>query len=96
MVSDSLLYVMAREHVEDSSMIDDCVQEARIKVWQVERAYGSKSPAYMNQVARRRIKEVSKRQTWTGHTGKHGKAIDPIRLPHESLDQLLESGRFGL
>lgn len=88
-----LYYAMAREYVDDPSMWDDCVQEAAIHVWRLKLRGLDNPPAYYHKAARRRIKEVAVRQTWTGHSGKHGKAIDPLRRPHDSLDVIRETTR---
>lgn len=85
-----LLYSMVAEHVDDQNIWDDCVQEAAIHVWRLKRRGGEHPDSYYHRAARQRIKEVAKRQTWLGHTGKQGKPIDPLRLPHDSLDQLAE------
>lgn len=86
-----LFYAMAKEHVEDPNLWDDCVQEAAIRVWQLQRRGGDHSQAYYHQAARRRIKEVATRQTWLGHSGRHGKPIDPLRMAHDSLDAIHEA-----
>lgn len=89
----ALYYAMAKEHVDDPGMWDDCVQEAAIHVWRLQQRGGDHTLAYYHRSARRRIQEVAKRQTWTGHGGKNGKPIDPLRRPHDSLDQMYESTR---
>lgn len=84
--TDSLLTSMALEISHDRSMDDDLIQEARIHVWLVQQRKPGMSRAFYNKCARTRIAEVSKRQTFTGHTGKRGVPIDPLRRPHDSLD----------
>ena len=83
-----LLWIMAREHVDDRNLHEDCVQEALIRVWQVAERQPRASPQYLRACARRRIQEVAKRQTWLGHTGKHGHPTDPLRRAHDSLDAI--------
>src|SRR5690242_6126383 len=85
-----LYYAMVAEHVDDKSIWDDCAQEAAIKVWQLERR-GGYAPGQLHRAARRRIHEVATRQTWLGHTGTHGKPIDPLRRSHDSLDAIREA-----
>ena len=86
-----LYYTMAREFVDDRNLWDDCVQEAAIHVWRLHQRGGDHTPAFYHKAARRRIQEVSQRQTWLGHSGKHGKPIDPLRRPHDSLDEMREN-----
>jgi DNA-directed RNA polymerase specialized sigma24 family protein len=88
---DALLYAMAREHVADRNLWDDCVQEARIHIWKLRRRDVPHSEAYLNKAARNRIREVATRQTWLGHSGRHGYPVDPLRRAHDSLDALRES-----
>lgn len=89
-----LYYAMVKEHVDDRNLWDDCVQEAAIHVWRLQQRGIEHPDSYYHQAARRRIKEVAKRQTWLGHTGQRGPAhpIDPLRRPHDSLDQMAEAG----
>lgn len=89
----ALYYAMAREFVRNPSLWDDCVQEAAIHVWRLQQRGLEHSPGYYHKAARRRIQEVSQRQTWTGHSGRNGKPIDPLRRPHDSLDVLRETTR---
>lgn len=84
-----LYYAMVKEHVEDRSMWDDCVQEAAIHVWRLQQRGQDHPPAWYWKAARRRIKEVATRQTWTGYESKRGHPIDPLRRPHSSLDAML-------
>lgn len=86
-----LYYAMARENVDDPNLWDDCVQEAAIHVWRLRQRGGDEPDAYYHQAARRRIKEVARRQTWFGYQGRRGYPIDPLRRPHASLDQILET-----
>jgi hypothetical protein len=86
-----LYYAMAREHVDDPNLWDDCVQEAAIHVWRLKRRGLEQSDGYYRLAARRRIKEVATRQTWTGYTSQRGRPVDPLRKPHDSLDQIRES-----
>lgn len=86
-----LYYAMAAEHVDDRSIWDDCVQEAAIHVWRLQQRGLDHPPRYYHLAARRRIKEVAKRGTWTGHTGRHGRPMDPLRRPHDSLDAMFET-----
>jgi hypothetical protein len=89
----ALYYAMVAEHVADTSIWDDCIQEAAIHVWKLQQRGVEQTPAYYHKAARRRIKEVATRQTWTGHSGRHGKAVDPLRRPHDSLDLMRETTR---
>lgn len=85
-----LFYAMARDHVDDRNIWDDCVQEAAIHVWRLKQRGEDHPPAYYHKAARMRIKEVAMRQTWLGHTGRRGVPIDPLRRPHDSLDFMRE------
>lgn len=85
-----LYYAMAREHVNDPGMWDDCVQEAAIHVWKLQERGEDHPPAWYHKAARRRIQEVAQRQTWTGFQGHRGYPIDPLRRPHSSLDEIME------
>lgn len=86
-----LYYAMAREHVDDPNLWDDCVQEAAIHVWRLQRRGIDHPPRYYHLAARRRIKEVAKRGTWTGYTSQQGRPVDPLRRPHSSLDAMFET-----
>lgn len=88
-----LYYAMAKEHVDDPALWDDCVQEAAIHVWRLQQRGEDHPRPYYTKAARQRIKEVATRQTWTGYEGHRGKLIDPLRRPHDSLDQMFESIR---
>jgi len=90
-----LLYAMALEHVDNRSLWDDVVQEAMIHVWRLVERDPNHSAAYFHKCARTRIQEVSKRQTWLGHTGTRGVPIDPLRRSHHSLDRLVDDGFFS-
>lgn len=85
---DKLFYAMVRENVLDRNMWDDLVQEARIHDWKMRTEHPGMSPQWYHKCARRRINEVSKRQTWTGYTSHRGHPIDPLRRAHDSLDQM--------
>lgn len=87
----ALYYAMAREHVDDPNLWDDCVQEAAIHVWRLRNRGLEHPDSYYHQAARRRIREVATRQTWTGYEGRHGRPIDPLRRAHDSLDAIRES-----
>lgn len=86
-----LYYAMAKEHVDDRNLWDDCVQEAAIHVWRLRRRDPDHPDSYYHRAARRRIKEVATRQTWLGHSGRNGKPIDPLRRDHDSLDEIREA-----
>lgn len=88
---DHMLYAMAREYIEDRNLWDDCVQEARIHLWKLRQRGVPLSEAYSNKAARHRIMEVGRRQTWLGHSGRHGYPVDPLRRAHDSLDALNET-----
>lgn len=87
-----LLQIMVSERVTDPAARDDILQEARIAVW---KAMGRPhmADAYLHTAARRRIEEVRDRQTWTGHTRRHGQPTDPLRQSRtDSLDRMLDVG----
>lgn len=85
---DKLFYRMAKELVYDRALWDDVVQEARIHDWRIRTTRPGMSDRWYHKCARRKISEVSRRQTWTGYVSHRGHPIDPLRRPHESLDQL--------
>jgi hypothetical protein len=85
-----LVRAMVRERVEDPSIWDDCVQEALLRAWVIQNRGTDYSPRQVHAALRRRIAEVAGRGTWTGHSGRHGYPADPLRRPHDSLDQLLD------
>lgn len=95
--TDSLLKSMVLEHVNDRSWDDDLIQEARIHVWRVQSKKPGRSRAWYNKCARTRIREVAKRQTFTGHSGRRGYPMDPLRRPHDSLDEIYDTiMQYGL
>lgn len=81
MLSDALLYSMAREQVNDRNLHDDCVQEARIALWQasLKPISAGKKPAYFHSVARNAILDVSRRGLMTGMPRANGRYTDPMR-----------------
>jgi hypothetical protein len=85
-----LFYAMAKQFVDDRNIWDDCVQEAAIHVWRLQQRGVEHPPAYYRKAARLRICEVAKRQTWFGYESHRGHPIDPLRRPHDSLDQIRE------
>jgi DNA-directed RNA polymerase specialized sigma24 family protein len=88
----SIAGILAAELVRDRSLRADCEQEAMIRVWEILTRQPGASRPYIHKSIKRRIMEVSKRQTWVGHTGRRGVPIDPLRRPHVSMDSLLEAG----
>jgi hypothetical protein len=85
--TESLLVTMVREIRHERDLDDDLIQEARIHVWRVQQSKPGRSNAFYNKCARTRIREVSTRQTFLGHTGRRGYPADPLRRPHDSLDE---------
>ena len=83
---------MAAELVYDRSIRDDCTQEALIRVWEILTRKPDASRPYVHTSMRNRIKEVSSRQTFVGHTGSRGAPVDPLRRPHASIDEMTERG----
>ena len=57
-----LYYAMVKDHVEDRTIWDDCVQEAIIAVWQAREKFPGRDRTYYAAVARKRIKRVSSSQ----------------------------------
>jgi DNA-directed RNA polymerase specialized sigma24 family protein len=85
---EGLIKMQVREKVFDPSKWDDCEQEARIRVWEILRDRPEVSRGYIARATGRRIAEVSIRGLTTGHSGKRGKSIDPLRRDCISLDAL--------
>jgi len=79
--------IRARERAHAGAEYDDLLQEARIAVWEVAVRYPDKSREYLSASAAMRVREVSSRQNWTGHTRVHGQPTDPLRQRgKESMD----------
>lgn len=85
-----LFYAIAKQYVDDPNLWDDCVQEAAIHVWRLRERGEDHAPAYYNKAARLRIREVASRQLFFGHPGRRNYPIDPLRRPHDSLDEIRE------
>jgi DNA-directed RNA polymerase specialized sigma subunit, sigma24 homolog len=83
---------IAAELVYDRSLRDDCVQEALIRVWEILKREPDASRPYIHKSIKRRIMDISMRQTFTGHAGRQGVPVDPLRRPHNSLDEMLALG----
>lgn len=83
-----LYYAMAQEHVYDSNLWDDCVQEAVIHVWRMQERHPGKPKIWYNKCARSKIQEVGKRQKFFGQPARRGVSADPLRQPHDSYDQM--------
>jgi DNA-directed RNA polymerase specialized sigma24 family protein len=86
-----LVWALATEMVSPA-LRHDAAQEGLIKVWEVLRDRPTASWGYVRRAVRNRLIDISRRQTFTGHTGRRGKAIDPLRRPHESLEALSANG----
>lgn len=87
-----MVWALVTEIVGNRALHQDAAQEGLIRVWQVLRDRPHASRAYIRRAVRNRLLDISRRQTFTGHTGRRGSPIDPLRRPHGSLDSLRTSG----
>lgn len=89
-----LLAIQARERGFSDESREDVLQEGRISLWQtLEKHDGDVPPQYLNRASELRMREVATRETWTGHTRKHGQPTDPLRN-HEK--QSMDDEAFSL
>lgn len=83
---DRLIQIQVSEQSRDGSIRDDLINEARLTVWKVL-CEKPDATGLLSVATKRRIGELVQRgQRWTGMETKHGHPIDPLRRPHETVD----------
>lgn len=92
-LSDAYLTYLAKGVTMETAMIDDLVQEGRIKCWKMEE--GHPRQYYVVAVKRRMVSLLSGNEAFTGATGTRGyKDAMSRKAPHAPLDSMLADPAF--
>jgi len=94
------LFFMARELTDDLSIHNDLAQEGYIAMWKALKTYDPAKgalPSWITMAARLRMKDVLRRDTWTGTIGVRGHVREKPAMamdtndPDMNIDQYLEA-----